>query len=69
MTVTPTDRTATLGSQDLHVHTTMSDGEVPLEEVVRLARLRGVRVGIADHVSTRNPERFVATDEQLRRYR
>lgn len=58
----------TLGSQDLHVHTTMSDGEVPLEEVVRLAAERGVRIGIADHVSTRNPARFVATHEQLLRY-
>ena len=47
-----------LGVQDLHVHTTMSDGEVPLEEVVRLAAERGVTVGIADHVSTRNPDRF-----------
>lgn len=58
----------TLGSQDLHVHTTMSDGEVPLQEVVRLAAERGVRVGIADHVSTRNAARFVATNEQLLRY-
>lgn len=63
-----TGGTAALGSQDLHVHTTMSDGEVPLEEVVRLAAERGVRVGIADHVSTRNPERFVATDRQLQEY-
>lgn len=59
---------AALGSQDLHVHTTMSDGQVPLEEVVRLAAERGVRVGIADHVSTRNPDRFVASEAQLRRY-
>lgn len=58
----------TLGSQDLHVHTTMSDGEVPLQEVVRLAAERNVRVGIADHVSTRNVSRFVATNEQLFRY-
>jgi histidinol phosphatase-like PHP family hydrolase len=63
-----TNTGAALGSQDLHVHTTMSDGEVPLEEVVRLAAERGVRVGIADHVSTRNPERFVATEAQLQRY-
>ena len=66
--VSPTAEGVTLGSQDLHVHTTMSDGEVPLEEVVRLAAERGVKVGIADHVSTRNPQRFVATDAQLRRY-
>ena len=57
-----------VGSQDLHVHTTMSDGDVPLEEVVRLAAERGVQIGIADHVSTRNPHRFVATREQLDRY-
>lgn len=57
-----------VGSEDLHVHTTMSDGEVPLEEVVRLAAQRGVSIGIADHVSTRNPDRFVATLEQLERY-
>ena len=57
-----------LGTQDLHVHTTMSDGEVPLEMVVRLAAERGVQVGIADHVSTRNVRRFVATREHLDRY-
>jgi histidinol phosphatase-like PHP family hydrolase len=57
-----------LGSQDLHSHTTMSDGALPLDEVVRLAAERGVKIGIADHVSTRNPERFVSTEEKLRRY-
>jgi histidinol phosphatase-like PHP family hydrolase len=57
-----------LGTQDLHAHTTMSDGALPLEEVVSLARERGVKIGIADHVSTRNRQRFVATEAQLRRY-
>ena len=57
-----------LGRHDLHVHTTMSDGELSLEEVVALAEERGVTVGIADHVSSRNTSRFVATGEQLRRY-
>lgn len=57
-----------IGSQDLHVHTTMSDGGVPLEEVVRIAEERDVQIGIADHVSTRNPDRFVATRAQLDRY-
>jgi histidinol phosphatase-like PHP family hydrolase len=69
MSRTPeTGATAALGSQDLHVHTTMSDGAVPLEEVVRIAAERGVRVGIADHVSTRNPSHFVATQQQLLSY-
>jgi histidinol phosphatase-like PHP family hydrolase len=57
-----------LGSQDLHSHTTMSDGSLPLDEVVRLAAERGVAIGIADHVSRRNPERFVSTEAKLRRY-
>lgn len=57
-----------LGSMDLHVHTTMSDGDVSLEDVVRIAAERGVRVGIADHVSSRNVERFVSSVEAIRRY-
>jgi histidinol phosphatase-like PHP family hydrolase len=57
-----------LGTQDLHAHTTMSDGALSLAEVVALADERGVAIGIADHVSTRNPERFVATEAQLREY-
>ncbi|HEX6925714.1 MAG TPA: PHP domain-containing protein [Longimicrobiaceae bacterium] len=68
MTALPLGTPASLGTQDLHVHTTMSDGEVPLEEVVRIAADRGVAVGIADHVSTRNPSRFVATLPQLHAY-
>src|SRR5687768_9714198 len=47
--------TAALGSQDLHVHTTMSDGEVPLMEVVKLAAERGTHIGIADPLSTDLP--------------
>lgn len=57
-----------LGSQDLHVHTTMSDGAVPLREVVEVAARRGVQIGIADHVSTRFPDRFVATLPRLKEY-
>jgi histidinol phosphatase-like PHP family hydrolase len=57
-----------LGTQDLHCHTTMSDGYVPLDELVRIAAELGVTVGVADHVSTRNLERFVSTDEKLRAY-
>lgn len=59
---------ARLGSQDLHVHTDMSDGAVSLERVVEIAAERGVEVGIADHVSSRNTERFVSSEEELRRY-
>lgn len=57
-----------LGTLDLHVHTTMSDGELSLPEVVELAAGRGVRIGIADHVSTRNPRLFVSTLDRLRDY-
>jgi histidinol phosphatase-like PHP family hydrolase len=59
---------AVLGADDLHVHTTMSDGDLTLQEVVALARERGVRVGIADHVSTRNRSLFVSTVDGLRAY-
>jgi histidinol phosphatase-like PHP family hydrolase len=57
-----------LGRQDLHVHTTMSDGDLDLAQVVQIARDRGVQVGIADHVSSRNPRLFVGTDDRLERY-
>lgn len=57
-----------LGRQDLHVHTTMSDGYVPLEELVEIGRQRGVQIGVADHVSRRNLTRFVNGEERVRRY-
>ena len=57
-----------LGRMDLHVHTTMSDGYVPLEELVRIGAERGVRIGVADHVSRRNLKRFVSSEEKVRRY-
>jgi histidinol phosphatase-like PHP family hydrolase len=57
-----------LGSQDLHCHTDMSDGELSLARVVEVARTRGVQVGIADHVSARNPGMMVSTPEALRAY-
>jgi histidinol phosphatase-like PHP family hydrolase len=57
-----------LGSHDLHVHTTMSDGDLPLARVVEIAVARGIRVGIADHVSTRNMARFVATVDAMEEY-
>jgi histidinol phosphatase-like PHP family hydrolase len=57
-----------LGTQDLHVHTTMSDGDLTLAEVVAVARERGVQIGIADHVSSRNARLFVADQTRLDRY-
>jgi histidinol phosphatase-like PHP family hydrolase len=57
-----------LGGYDLHVHTTMSDGDVPLRRVVEIAAEHGVKVGIADHVSTRNMTRFVATVAAMEHY-
>ena len=63
-----TGRGSLLGRQDLHAHTNMSDGDLPLERVVEVARERGVEIGIADHVSTRNAERFVASEPAVRAY-
>ncbi len=60
--------TGLLGTQDLHVHTNMSDGDLPLVEVVAIAAEKGVRIGIADHVSRRNADLFVSTAERLDRY-
>jgi histidinol phosphatase-like PHP family hydrolase len=57
-----------IGKQDLHVHTTMSDGDVPLEDLVQIASARGVTVGVADHVSSRNVRMFVSTRERLENY-
>jgi histidinol phosphatase-like PHP family hydrolase len=57
-----------LGTQDLHVHTDLSDGDLSIAEVVEIARELGVTVGIADHVSSRNLRRFVSTRERLSAY-
>lgn len=57
-----------LGRQDLHCHTTMSDGRLALEEVVTLAAELGVQVGIADHVSSRNPDFMIADRAELDAY-
>lgn len=57
-----------LGKQDLHVHTGMSDGDLSLRRVVELGRELGVRIGIADHISSRNLERFVSDERKLRDY-
>jgi histidinol phosphatase-like PHP family hydrolase len=57
-----------VGRQDLHCHTTMSDGYLTLDQVVAAARENGVEIGIADHVSTRNVRRFVSDEGQVRAY-
>ena len=59
---------APLGSQDLHCHTTWSDGLLPLDAVVAAGDRLGVRMGIADHVSTTNPDRFLATPHAVGAY-
>jgi histidinol phosphatase-like PHP family hydrolase len=59
---------ALLGRQDLHCHTDMSDGDLALAEVVAQAAALGVEVGIADHVSSRNVERFVSSEPRVRAY-
>ncbi|MEX2582187.1 MAG: hypothetical protein WD766_02875 [Gemmatimonadota bacterium] len=57
-----------LGTQDLHVHTRMSDGDLTLEAVVGVARELGITIGVADHVSSRNREMFVSDRRRLREY-
>ena len=37
---------------DCHAHTTMSDGELSIEELIATVRARGVRPSVADHLST-----------------
>lgn len=56
-----------LGTQDLHCHTTFSDGSLSLQEVVATGERLGVQVGVADHVSTRG-EMFVRTVAEVARY-
>ena len=57
-----------LGRMDLHAHTNLSDGDLEPARVAVLAAERGVQIGIADHVSARNTERFVSTLELVERY-
>jgi histidinol phosphatase-like PHP family hydrolase len=61
-------RPGALGTQDLHAHSTLSDGDLPPGRVAALAAERGVQIGIADHVSTRNAERFVSSLAAVERY-
>jgi histidinol phosphatase-like PHP family hydrolase len=57
-----------LGTQDLHCHTDMSDGDLTLSQVAARAAELGVEVGVADHVSSRNIERFVSNEARVRKY-
>jgi histidinol phosphatase-like PHP family hydrolase len=56
-----------LGTQDLHCHTTFSDGHLSLQEVVDTAESLGVQVGVADHVSTRG-EQFIRSAQRVAEY-
>jgi histidinol phosphatase-like PHP family hydrolase len=57
-----------LGTQDLHVHTDMSDGDLSLEALIDVAQSLDVTIGVADHVSSRNLDIFVSGPERLERY-
>lgn len=57
-----------LGGFDLHAHTTMSDGDLSLEEVAALASDLGITIGVSDHVSSRNSRRFVSGPDKLDSY-
>ena len=46
----------------------MSDGDLSLAEVIAVATDLGVQVGIADHVSRRNAQLFVSSQERLEHY-
>ncbi|MQA89586.1 MAG: hypothetical protein GEU90_05060 [Gemmatimonas sp.] len=62
------ESTRRLGTQDLHVHTNMSDGDLSLEELVGVANRLGVTIGVADHVSSRNRAMFVSDRVRLEAY-
>jgi histidinol phosphatase-like PHP family hydrolase len=52
---------------DCHAHSTWSDGDLAVAEVVRLGAERGVRTSIADHV-TRDISRGVTSAERFAEY-
>lgn len=52
---------------DLHAHTTFSDGELSIAELVERARDRGVRPSISDHLSS-YMESAVRTVDETRAY-
>lgn len=46
----------------------MSDGDLALAEIIRIAAESGMKIGIADHVSARFPDHFVSNAERLESY-
>lgn len=52
---------------DCHAHTTFSDGALTVQEVVERGRARGVRPGVADHIS-RDVARTIGSVERVRDY-
>lgn len=52
---------------DCHAHTTMSDGELGVAELVEVVRERGVRPSVSDHIS-RDVRTAVASVEAVRGY-
>jgi predicted metal-dependent phosphoesterase TrpH len=52
---------------DCHAHTTMSDGELTIPELIAVVRARGVRPSISDHIST-DVSSAVKTVEGVRDY-
>jgi histidinol phosphatase-like PHP family hydrolase len=52
---------------DCHAHTTMSDGDLSIEELIETVRARGVRPSIADHLST-DVSLAVKTVDAVREY-
>ncbi|HJU89382.1 MAG TPA: hypothetical protein VJ672_08320 [Gemmatimonadaceae bacterium] len=52
---------------DCHAHTTFSDGQLTVAELVEIVRARGVRPSVADHLSG-DVRNSVKTVEQVRAY-
>ena len=52
---------------DCHAHTTMSDGDLSIEELIEAVRARGVRPSVADHLST-DVSLSVKTVDAVREY-
>jgi histidinol phosphatase-like PHP family hydrolase len=52
---------------DCHAHTTMSDGDLGLREMIDHVRARGVRPSVSDHV-TRDVPGMLGTEDAVRAY-